>query len=153
MASLIGGNQNTSSAWGIRTAVVFILIAMYTVALYWLWTELGKERARANEATATLEKVVQQRETAYAENLQLQRDLQAIELKYRDLDGANRVLDAALRDYRAKSPSSVSDSRIRERDELLQRMASLGVRTSEALDRKQLALKNCVVNYANLSSK
>lgn len=43
--------------------------------------------------------------------------------------------------------------RVEERDDLLLRMAELGLRTSRAVEEKQAALKNCVGNYGNLTTR
>ena len=61
-----------------------------------------------------------------------------------------RIENAALRGGDSAGSSSECSSELAKREDLLLRMASLGIRTSEAVAEKHAALKNCVDNYAGL---
>ena len=64
-----------------------------------------------------------------------------------------RIENAALRGSESSGASSECNNELAKREDLLLRMASLGVRTSEAVAEKQSALKNCVGMYDSLKGR
>ena len=64
-----------------------------------------------------------------------------------------RIENASLRGGESAGASAECSSELAKREDLLLRMASLGIRTSEAVAEKQAALKNCVDNYAGLKAR
>lgn len=76
-----------------------------------------------------------------------------------DYDRANaelvrlRIENAALRGGETAGAAAKCNQELAKREDLLLRMAELGIRTSEAVAEKQAALKNCVGNYAGIKAR
>ena len=93
---------------------------------------------------------------ASAKDAKHQSEVAALNGRYQQLDAQldrMRVENAKLKRSNSASTASQRDCRVQERDDLLLRMAELGLRTSRAVEGKQAALKNCVGNYGNLTTR
>lgn len=92
-------------------------------------------------------------EKAHEKAIELEEAVAQVRADY-DRAGAElirlRIENAALRGGDSAGSSSECSSELAKREDLLLRMASLGIRTSEAVAEKHAALKNCVDNYAGL---
>lgn len=64
-----------------------------------------------------------------------------------------RIENAALRGSESAGASSECSNELAKREDLLLRMAELGLRTSNAVAEKQAALKNCVGTYDSLKTQ
>ena len=95
-------------------------------------------------------------EEAHAKDVEYQKTYTNMRRKYSDLDAELnrlRVENAALRRSQRPASASVCDRELRKRDDLLLRMADLGIRTSGALEQKHAALKSCVGNYGSIENR
>ena len=110
----------------------------------------NKEKDAAAEATKVLE------EEAHAKDVAHQKAINDLTGRYNLLSSELervRHTNAKLQASRGAAASGKCTRAIQKRDDLLLRMAELGLRTSEAADRKQAALKNCVGNYGRLITR
>ena len=112
--------------------------------------QINKEKDAAAEATKVLE------EEAHAKDVAHQKAINDLTGRYNLLSSELervRYTNAKLQASRSTAASGKCVRAIQNRDALLLRMAELGLRTSEATDRKQAALKNCVGNYGRLITR
>lgn len=95
-------------------------------------------------------------EKAHAEAVKLEEAVVQVRADY-DRLGAElvrlRIENAALRGDASAGAASECSQELAKREDLLLRMASLGLRTSEAVAEKQAALKNCVGTYDSLKAQ
>lgn len=112
--------------------------------------QINKEKDAAAEATKVLE------EEAHAKDVAHQKAINDLTGRYNLLSSELervRYTNVKLQASRSTTASGKCVRAIQKRDDLLLRMAELGLRTSEAADRKQAALKNCVGNYGRLITR
>lgn len=112
--------------------------------------QINKEKDEAAAASKALE------EQAHAKDVAHQKAINDLTGRYNLLSSELERVRYANAKLQASSGSAASGKcarAIQKRDDLLLRMAELGLRTSEAADRKQEALKNCVGNYGSLITR
>lgn len=112
--------------------------------------QINKEKDEAAAMSKALE------EQAHAKDVAHQKAINDLTGRYNLLSSELervRYTNAKLQASRSATASGKCTRAIQKRDDLLLRMAELGLRTSEAADRKQAALKNCVGNYGRLITR
>ena len=112
--------------------------------------QINKEKDEAAATSRILE------EQAHAKDVAHQKAINDLTGRYNLLSSELervRYANAKLQASRNTEASGKCARAIQKRDDLLLRMAELGLRTSEAADSKQEALKNCVGNYGSLIAR
>ena len=112
--------------------------------------QINKEKDEAAAVSKALE------EEAHAKDIAHQKAINDLTGRYNLLSSELervRYANTKLQASRGAAASSQCARAIEKRNNLLLRMAELGLRTSEAADRKQEALKNCVGNYGRLITR
>lgn len=128
--------------------------------LFHLWQvskiELAMEEEMRKEAEAYNLESKALRDSAHEKDIQHQAQVTDLNTKYSRANSELerlRVENAALKRSRSAAASGQCDRAIERRDDLLLRMADLGLRTARAADEKQAALKNCVGNYGRITAR
>lgn len=154
-ASSTDENKSTESALEsdmYKVLAGFVLGVVLATGIHlWSVSDLLEERQAAADI-----KSEQLTENANAKAVQLQEDLDSARANY-ELANAElvrlRLENAVLRGSQSSGAAAECNQELAKREDLLLRMASLGLRTSEAVAEKQAALKNCVGNYAGIKAQ
>ena len=136
-------------------------VASVVICMLFHWWQLTsvelayKEQIiKEQEAAAAMSKNLE--EQAHAKDVEHQKAINSLTGRYNLLSSELervRYENAKLQASRGTATASQCTRGIAKRNDLLLRMAELGLRTSEAVDRKQAALKNCVGNYGSLITR
>ena len=124
------------------------------VSYYFHLNDLLEIEYEVQEATAARQNKLL--ELAHAEAVKLEETVNEVRADYNRASAELmrlRVENATLRGDTSAGATSECSQELAKRDDLLLRMAELGLRTSEAVDEKQAALKNCVGTYDGLKAK
>lgn len=132
----------------------FIAWCLHVIDVQDIEIEYKDQVLAANARTNALSKKLSESEHALDEKHQ--KELAVMRDRYDDLNAQLerlRVENATLKRDSRSSASSQCEARSEQQQELLLRMANLGVRTSKACDAKQAALNNCVANYDRIADR